>query len=113
MWYYLWWFSGDLAPWLYQIILTNGTSRNVEIKDPIPEKDRPKGKSEIAELASDFHFDGATRKLILIIESSTSYDKDIPDPHALTQILVVYGILLDIDNTRIDTMIHQHQRILA
>ena len=109
----------NLFPWLNQIILTNVISRKLEIKDLvklISKENRSKGRFETAELASDFHFDDITGRIILVIENSISYNKNIPDSHTLTQILVIYDMLrdlLNIDNTCINIVIHHHQCTLV
>ena len=100
-----------------QTILINVISRKLEIKDLIKlisKEDHSKERFETAELASDFHFDDITERIILIIENSISYNKNILDSHTLTQILAIYDMLrdlLDADNTRVDTVIHHHQHI--
>ena len=104
----------NLFPWLNQIILINVISWKLEIKDLIKlilKKNRLKERFETAKLASDFHFNDITGRIILIIENSISYNKNISNSHILTQILVIYDMLrdlLDIDNIYIDTVIYHH-----
>ena len=97
-----------------QIILTNVISRKLEIKDLvklISKENRSKELFETAELISDFHFNNIIEKIILIIENSISYNKNIPNSHTLTQILVIYDILrdlLNINNIYINIIIYHH-----
>jgi len=96
--------------WLDKTLLANIVSRKLEIKDLIkliPEEDRPKGRLP-AGLASGWHVDGTSGKTTIVNESSSTYEKDIPDFQTLMYALAVYGAVrsaYDVDNNGIGTAI--------